>query len=188
MRLRLGDLAPGQLRSEMEFTLAAPGGSEQGAFEPGRLADLLAKTESGSLLSRYAPRVACLGWRELRGYLRGFIDAVFFDGERYFLLDYKSNHLGSAQADYRPDRLGAPMIEHDYVLQYLLYTVALDRHLGRILPDYDYERHFGGVYYLFLRGLALEHEPGCGIFFDRPEESTIRGISALLGGGREAES
>ena len=187
-RLRLGDLAPGQLRSEMEFTLAAPGGSEQGAFEPGRLADLLAKTESGSLLSRYAPRVACLGWRELRGYLRGFIDAVFFDGERYFLLDYKSNHLGSAQADYRPDRLGAPMIEHDYVLQYLLYTVALDRHLGRILPDYDYERHFGGVYYLFLRGLALEHEPGCGIFFDRPEESTIRGISALLGGGREAES
>jgi exodeoxyribonuclease V beta subunit len=75
------------------------------------------------------------------------------------------------------------MIANDYVLQYLLYTVALDRHLASRLADYDYERHFGGAYYLFLRGLAESHEPGCGIFFDRPDRETVRRVSALLGAG-----
>ncbi len=185
---RLADVAPGRLRPELEFTLAAPGDAERGGFDPRRLATLLENTPPDSPLARYAPRLACLDWGELQGHLRGFIDAVFHDGERYFLLDYKSNHLGGSQADYRPARLLAPMIEHDYVLQYLIYSVALDRHLGRTLEDYRYERHFGGAYYLFLRGLAPEHEPGCGIFFDRPEEATLRGISALLGGALEADS
>ena len=130
--------------------------------------------------------MARLGWRALQGYLRGFIDAVFFDGQRYFLLDYKSNHLGSHQADYLPDRLVEPMIEHDYVLQYLIYTVALDRHLRCVLPDYRYERDFGGVYYLFLRGMAESHPPGCGIFFDRPGEEIVEAVSVLLDGGGEA--
>lgn len=185
---RLADVAPGRLRPELEFTLAAPGDAGRGGFEPRRLAALLESAPPDSPLARYAPRLARLDWGELQGHLRGFIDAVFHDGERYFLLDYKSNHLGGAQADYRPERLLAPMIEHDYVLQYLIYSVALDRHLGRTLEGYRYERHFGGAYYLFLRGLAPEHEPGCGIFFDRPEEATIRGVSALLGGAWEADS
>jgi exodeoxyribonuclease V beta subunit len=122
-----------------------------------------------------------LGWRELDGYLRGFIDAIFFDGERYYLIDYKSNHLGSQQADYLPDQLIQPMMDHDYVLQYLIYTIALDRHLAQRLEAYDYDLHFGGVYYLFLRGLAQSHEPGCGVFFDRPSAELIRRASALLG-------
>jgi exodeoxyribonuclease V beta subunit len=185
---RLADVAPGRLRPELEFTLAAPGDPERGGFEPHRLAALLESAPPDSPLARYAPRLGRLDWGDLQGHLRGFIDAVFHDGERYFLIDYKSNHLGGSQADYRPERLLAPMIEHDYVLQYLIYSVALDRHLGRTLEDYHYERHFGGAYYLFLRGLAPEHEPGCGIFFDRPEEATIRGVSALLGGAWEADS
>jgi len=185
---RLADVEPGRLRPEVEFTLAAPGDPERGGFEPRRLAALLASAPPDSPLARYAPRLACLDWGELQGHLRGFIDAVFHDGERYCLLDYKSNHLGGSQADYRPERLLAPMIEHDYVLQYLIYSVALDRHLSRTLEDYRYERDFGGAYYLFLRGLAPEHEPGCGVFFDRPEEATIREISALLGGAWEVGS
>jgi exodeoxyribonuclease V beta subunit len=73
------------------------------------------------------------------------------------------------------------MIDHDYVLQYLIYTIALDRHLAQRLAGYDYDLHFGGVYYLFLRGLAQSHEPGCGAFFDRPSAEIIRRASALLG-------
>ena len=49
------------------------------------------------------------------------------------------------------------------------------------IADYDYERHFGGAYYLFLRGMAESHEPGCGIFFDRADRETVRRVSALLG-------
>lgn len=185
---RLADVAPGRFRPELEFTLAAPGDAERGGFDPRRLATLLESAPPDSPLARYVPRLACLDWGELQGHLRGFIDAVFHDGERYFLLDYKSNHLGGSQADYRPARLLTPMIEHDYVLQYLIYSVALDRHLARTLEGYRYEAHFGGAYYLFLRGLAPEHEPGCGIFFDRPGKTTLRGISALLGGALEADS
>jgi exodeoxyribonuclease V beta subunit len=97
------------------------------------------------------------------------------------LIDYKSNHLGHRQMDYLPDELLQPMIEHDYVLQYLIYSIALDRHLAQRLDGYDYDLHFGGVYYLFLRGLATSHEPGCGIFFDRPTKELIESASELLG-------
>ena len=184
----LADVDSGQFRAEMEFTLAAPGAEPSGGLRPMALADLLGKANPTSPLGRYAERAARLEWRELHGYLRGFIDAVFFDGERYFLIDYKSNHLGSQQADYRIGKLLTAMIEHDYVLQYLIYSIALDRHLSRSLAGYDYDVHFGGVYYLFLRGMAEEHEPGCGIFHDRPDIGTLRAVSALCGAGRMGDA
>ena len=161
----------------MEFTLSTPGAG----FTPSGLAAILAQAPDGSPLRRYAPHAARLGFSALRGFLRGFIDAVFFDGERYFLADYKSNHLGARQADYLSDALVEPMIHHDYVLQYLLYTVALDRHLATCVEDYDYDEHFGGIYYLFLRGFAPEHAPLCGVFQDRPPREIVEGVAALLG-------
>ena len=136
----------------------------------------------GSPLHCYAARMETLSWRSLRGYLRGFIDAVFVSGGRYYLFDYKSNHLG-ARASRTTSSMGCsiPMIHHDYVLQYLIYSVALHRHLTRTLEGYDYDQHFGGVYYLFLRGLAVSHAPGTGVFFDRPERSWLVSASDLLG-------
>ncbi len=189
---RLAQVAPGQFRAEVEFTLWAGGSpivageveSMQAAgsgLTPALLADALAKAPADSVLARYAERVRGMHFSQLNGFLRGYIDGVFHDGRRYCLLDYKSNHLGVRQADYRPEALVGPMIEHDYVLQYLFYTVAIDRHLAARVVDYDYERDFGGVYYLFLRGLAVDHEPGCGVFFDRPDPETIHSVSALLG-------
>lgn len=59
------------------------------------------------------------------------------------------------------------MAEHRYDLQYQLYTLALHRYLRHRLPDYDYRRHFGGVIYLFLRGVDAAH-PGNGIFHLSP--------------------
>jgi exodeoxyribonuclease V beta subunit len=182
-RFCLADLPPGQQRPEIEFTLAAAGDRGQGGFSPAALSALLAGAEENSPLRRYADRVAQMNWRELNGYLRGFIDSVFHDGARYYLIDYKSNHLGTRQADYLPERLVQPMIDHDYILQYLIYSIALDRHLAQRLAGYDYDEHFGGAYYLFLRGLAESHEPGCGVFFDRPPREMIQAASALLGHG-----
>jgi exodeoxyribonuclease V beta subunit len=179
--IRLADIATGQMRPEIEFTLAASSRSGGEAFSPAALSAVLSKAPEGSPLQCYAERVSRMSWRELDGYLRGFIDVVFCDGERYFLIDYKSNHLGAQQADYLPDRLLQPMIDHDYILQYLIYGIALDRHLAQRLEGYNYDVHFGGVYYLFLRGLATSHEPGCGVFFDRPSAKLIQQASALLG-------
>ena len=186
-RFALGDVAPGQFRPEIEFTLVTPGAESGHGLDPNALADILASAPEGTPLQRYAERARGLGFRQLTGFLRGFIDAVFFDGERYYLVDYKSNHLGSHQADYRGDALVEPMIGHDYVLQYLLYAVALDRHLGERLQDYDYDTHFGGAYYLFLRGFAESHEEGCGVFFDLPPREIVDSVSALMGFGREAQ-
>ena len=73
------------------------------------------------------------------------------------------------------------MLEHDYVLQYHLYTVALHRMLAARLPDYDYETHMGGVYYLFLRGLSAEAGDATGIYYDRPPQALTRALSNALG-------
>ncbi len=186
--LRLADIGPEHWRAELEFTLAAPGGAAGDRLDPAGLQRLLSKADPDSPSGRYAERAGQLGWPRFEGHLRGFIDAVFCDSERYYLIDYKSNDLGPRQSDYRAERLVETMIEHDYVLQFLIYSVALDRHLAARLSDYDVDRHFGGVYYLFLRGLAPEHEPGCGVFFDRPESALLRALSESLGGAPGAGS
>jgi len=85
--------------------------------------------------------------------LKGFIDLVFRHNGRYYLLDYKSNWLGENGEAYTPEAMARAMQSHRYDLQYQLYTLALHRYLRHRIADYDYQRHFGGVIYLFLRGV-----------------------------------
>jgi len=73
------------------------------------------------------------------------------------------------------------MAEHHYFLQYHLYVRALDRYLRLRLPGYSYGQSFGGVIYLFLRGVGQHHPPACGIFQDRPSARLIEDLSQLLG-------
>lgn len=95
---------------------------------------------------------------EMKGQMKGYIDLIFRhkdgDDERYYVADYKSNHLGDQFAAYMPDNLNVEMQSHYYDLQYWIYTVALDQYLSKRIADYDYDQHFGGVYYLFLRGMS----------------------------------
>jgi exodeoxyribonuclease V beta subunit len=76
--------------------------------------------------------------------------------------------------------------ERGYDLQYHIYTVALDKYLHTRLADYDYEKHFGGVRYIFLRGVT-PGKPELGIFRDRPAAEKIARLSALLGGRAEVK-
>jgi len=117
----------------------------------------------------------------LRGYLRGFVDLLFVHGGRYYLVDYKSNDLGSLEA-YGAKGLAAAMSAGGYHLQYLLYTLAVQRFLRSRLPDYDYERHFGGVYYLFLRGMSPHHRPGWGIYATRPSAALLAELEQMMEG------
>jgi len=71
------------------------------------------------------------------------------------------------------------MLEHNYYLQYHLYTLAADLFLQKRLPGYDYQTHFGGVYYIFLRGIDPA-DPSRGIFRDRPAAATVKGLAALI--------
>ena len=116
----------------------------------------------------------------LAGFMHGFIDLVFQASGRYYLVDYKSNYLGSDLGAYDATALNTTMHSSHYTLQYLIYTVALHRWLRTRIPDYSYEHHFGGAYYLFLRGMDPSH-PGNGVFFDRPSADLIEDLDTLMG-------
>jgi exodeoxyribonuclease V beta subunit len=125
-------------------------------------------------------QVEPIGGHDFRGLITGVIDLVFEYQGKYYLADYKSNYLGGRIDDYSPDRLRRAMTDRRYDLQYLLYSVALHRYLAKRIPDYRYDQHFGGVYYLFLRALRPQYGPDYGVFFDLPEWSELKSLDRLL--------
>jgi exodeoxyribonuclease V beta subunit len=149
-----------------------------------RLKTCFSKYGDRALLGPYPGRLGQLDFQPLTGYLKGFIDLIFeYDG-RYYIVDYKTNHLGNFRTDYGTEQLGKEMAHHHYFLQYHLYTVALHRYLAYRLDGYDYDRHFGAVYYLFVRGMSPNTGPDYGVFKDRPDKKLIEALSSLMEGGR----
>ena len=167
--LRLRDVTLQRRLTELEFHLPAP--------------HLDAHTLNATLHQLGYP-VAPLAFTTLRGYLKGFIDLVFEHQGRYFLLDWKSNHLGATQGDYHRAAVDQAMYQHGYHLQHLLYSVALHRYLQQRLPDYQPQQHFGGVLYLFVRGVRPHwRQPDgspCGVYFHRPAPAVLHTLSDLL--------
>jgi len=113
-----------------------------------------------------------------RGFMKGYIDMVFEYQGRYYLIDYKSHMLGN----YHHSALNKIIARENYILQYRIYTTALHRYLSSRLPNYNYEQHFGGVYYLFLRGMTPETGADFGVYRDMPELELIDQLSVYLGG------
>ena len=112
-----------------------------------------------------------------QGFMHGFIDLIFRYEGRFYLVDWKSNLLGTRVTDYHQATLMKAMTENFYFLQYHLYLIALHRYLMLRLPDYRYETHFGGVFYLFLRGMDPEYGPEFGVYKDRPRETLIHTLN-----------
>lgn len=177
-------------RTELEFWLPA----RDAWSEP--LDRLVGRFEA---LPGQRPRLAP---RKLDGMLKGYIDLVFEANGRWYVLDWKSNHLGDDPADYEGEALAAAMVDHRYDLQYVLYVLALHRLLKSRLDDYDYDRHVGGACYVFLRGLpepdsvappsmapeaapSTPSTPARGVFHRRPARALIEALDAWLGGDSE---
>ncbi|MGL6522788.1 exodeoxyribonuclease V subunit beta [Aeromonas dhakensis] len=169
--VRLRDLAPERKQVELEFFLPM-----------GRVTApaLTALCQQHDPLSRGNKP---LSFATVQGMLKGFIDLVFEWQGRWYLLDYKSNHLGMSPADYSRPALEQAMVEHRYDLQYQLYSLALHRLLALRLPGYDFDQHFGGVFYLFLRGM-----PQGGIFHTRPSRELVLGLDRLFSEGATTTS
>lgn len=177
----LRELEPARCLKEPEFAYPA-GEGEATRLSAQALAQAFARHRSEAVLEDYPRRVEELGFH-LYGYLRGAIDLIFEHEGRFFVVDYKSNALGPSARDYQPEALRNAMAEHHYVLQYHLYTLALHRYLGLTLPGYRYEEHFGGVYYLFLRGMQPGWGVGSGVVYDRPSLSLVEALSRVMQGG-----
>jgi len=131
----------------------------------------------GALIYKQMDR---LTFSPVRGFMKGFIDLVFKFGGKYYLTDWKSNYLGATAIDYHKDRLRDAMISGFYFLQYHLYCLALHLYLESRLPGYDYDAHFGGVFYVFLRGVDHRLGPDYGIFHEQPASSVINALKAKL--------
>lgn len=149
-QMRLADLSDGARLDEMEFYLPI-----------GHL--------SAHDVNRLLGDEKRFSFEPTTGYLKGFIDLIFEWQGRYYVADYKSNHLGNDWQDYVPEALKHSMKDHRYDLQAALYMLALDQLLSQRLPNYEPQRHLGGSVYLYLRGMGqhFDHslDPDIGVCF-----------------------
>ena len=169
--VRLADV-PAQLRRpEIEF---------QFALAPTRVDALL------SLLHRHGLLAARQGFgarRRLEGLMTGLIDLTYLHDGRWYVADYKSNRLPG----YGPAQLEAAMAHSEYDLQALIYTLAMHRWLRfRLGEGYDYARDFGGVRYLFCRGLDASRDDGRGVQAWRFDPVLVEALDALFAGASGA--
>lgn len=138
-------------------------------------------TEQINELLAFSKVVRPIQEKTLKGYLTGFVDLVCRYQGKYYVIDYKSNYLGDFLDDYKRENLSVAMCDHNYGLQYWIYTLVLHRFLANTLTGYDYEESFGGVFYLFARGMRPD-SPGNGVFFDRPQLDVLDALQQALGG------
>ncbi|MCL7940465.1 exodeoxyribonuclease V subunit beta [Halomonas sp. ATCH28] len=163
--LRLDRLESAHYQVELEFWFSAH------KVDTARLDALVSAHSLGG-----AARPALEGDR-LNGMLKGFIDLVVEHEGRFYVLDWKSNHLGRDDEAYSEAAMAEAVREKRYDLQYCLYLLALHRLLRSRLPDYDIDRHLGGALYVFLRG---QHAPSRGVHRERPPRKLIEALDALF--------
>jgi exodeoxyribonuclease V beta subunit len=167
-KFRLGGLRGENRLAEMEFHLAA--GHPDCGKAP--VTAMKLKEALGSEVGQISDG------KQLNGFLNGFIDLVFRHDGKWWILDWKSNHLGNSASCYGREALERAMKEHNYHLQYHFYTAALTRYLTVASGgDFAYERDFGGVLYLFIRGVD---GTGNGIYCARPDRDVMERLEDIL--------
>jgi exodeoxyribonuclease V beta subunit len=155
----VGQIPATDRRTELPFHLKLGAGVTRSA-----IAEVL-RAHGTSLPPGYADRFGKPNQPPLDGLLKGSIDLVFRHDGRWHLADWKSTWLGHTPSRYTPAALRESMEHHDYFLQYLLYAVGLHRFLEKRVQDYDFDRHFGGSWYLYVRGMVpgettgIVHDP-----------------------------
>jgi exodeoxyribonuclease V beta subunit len=173
--LSLSQLSPKQIKVEMEFHMP--------------LHQVKVKDFNAIINQHFKQHARDYQFEQLNGMIKGFIDLMFEYKGKFYVADYKSNHLGDSYQDYHQGALEHAMTSHDYHLQAILYTLALHRFLKHKLPNYDYHTHIGGAYYLFIRGISqTKTETGNGVYFVLPEKLMIEQLDDLFLGKLKVEA
>ncbi len=173
---RLADIPRARTFRELEFHLSV---HRDGGLLPSELGALFTAHGIPRGAPDYGSHVAALPFGSLHGYLHGFIDLIFEHGGRFYVVDYKSNHLGPASA-YAGQALVEPVARSHYALQYALYTLALHRLLKVRIAGYDYTTHMGGALYLFLRGMFPAFGPTSGVFYELLPFGFVDALDAMF--------
>ncbi|AWH90350.1 exodeoxyribonuclease V subunit beta [Buchnera aphidicola (Melanaphis sacchari)] len=117
-----------------------------------------------------------VSFNPLQGILKGVIDLIFIVDKKYYILDYKSNYLGENNESYSSKNIKKEIIKNRYDLQYQFYTVAINTYLSKKINEYHYKTHFGGVFYIFLRGIKNKNS----IFYTYPNYLLIKKLTRLF--------
>ena len=168
----LKDIAMSDMASEVEFYYPLSD------FSSEDVAAAFSKHSSHEMIKNEFPALLKEGcdFSKINGFMNGKIDLIFKFNEKYYILDWKTNFVPKS---YSPENITRKMIDNYYVLQYGIYVKALDKLLKKELKKaYDYDRDFGGVIYLFLRGIGgrKEGEKQTGVYFDKPDKRIIEAL------------
>jgi exodeoxyribonuclease V beta subunit len=165
--LKLSSVQSENRINEMEFYFPLK------PLAPFQLRKIFADYGGINLLGDFPDRLGKLSFSLTKGFMKGYIDMIFYDRDRFWLVDWKSNYLGSSIEDYGIDTLNHTMRKDFYILQYHLYVLALVQYLQQRMPGFCYEKHFGGVFYIFLRGVDREKGTEFGIYKDLPDKNFV---------------
>jgi exodeoxyribonuclease V beta subunit len=147
---------------------------------PGQLKQIFAEHGGIEIPSGFDLQLERLTFSPANGFLKGYVDLIFEHQNRYFVLDWKSNYLGHRVEDYDQENIRQTMSSEYYILQYCLYTLAFKRYMQARWPDFRFETDFGGVIYVFIRGIDAAKGPRYGIYFERPGLQLIDALDRLL--------
>jgi exodeoxyribonuclease V beta subunit len=150
------------------------------SISPKKLHTIFKKYAGTELSKDFPERIEWLDFLPVRGFMRGFIDMIFQFHNKFYLVDWKSNLLGSGLEYYDQKGLAEAMKDEWYSIQCYIYTVALNQYLQLRLPGYTYETHFGGALYIFLRGVDPTRGPEFGIYRERPSGQFINKLCTNL--------
>lgn len=170
----LKDIKPTQRFNELEFTFSVK------KFKMEIITRAFGRSHEKYKTNGYLNHLFRLTSRDFKGFVKGFIDLVFRHEGKWYIVDYKTNYLGESYDLYTEKSLFSAMSEHHYFLQYHLYLVALYRFLRYRLNDFNYDQDFGGILYLFIRGMHPDFGGKYGVFFDRPPKNVIEYLSGNL--------
>lgn len=135
------------------------------------------------------PELPDLKKSNFKGFMNGSLDLVAKfvteTGPKFYMIDYKSNYLGNSYSRYTQQKILKSIFESRYDVQILFYSLALYRFLKTSLPNFSYENDFGGVMYLYLRGMNSFDARSSGQFYVKPSEALIERLNKLFNGINE---
>jgi exodeoxyribonuclease V beta subunit len=177
MAMSLSDLSLSQTLREAEFYFPL----KQSKWAPLRELLMEHRARLAETLGAQAHEAPELMMQELEGMMHGFIDLIFEHEGKFYVADYKSTWLGDSMANYHCAMLCENNQHHLYDLQYLIYCLALHRYLKNSVKDYEPHRHFGGVYYLYLRGMHPDNTQGEGVFYTKIDMNYLQRLDNIFG-------
>ena len=98
--------------------------------------------------------------QKLKNYCNGYVDLVFKNGDYYSIIDWKSDALNEDFESYKDNNSLKSHVDKCYSIQRVLYSYCLIKWLKMYKPNLTeqeiFEKHFGGIYYVFLRGCSFD--------------------------------